>query len=39
MSGNPYQGSCFCGAVKLTVSGAPMAMGYCHCESVRPEAA
>ena len=30
-----YQGSCFCGAVKLTVSGDPVAMGYCHCESCR----
>lgn len=30
-----YKGSCFCGAVQLTVSGAPVAMGYCHCESCR----
>lgn len=30
-----YQGSCFCGAVQLTVSGEPEAMGYCHCESCR----
>lgn len=30
-----YQGSCFCGAVKFTVSGEPAAMGYCHCESCR----
>lgn len=30
-----YKGSCFCGAVQLTVSGAPEAMGYCHCESCR----
>ncbi|MCE2487632.1 MAG: GFA family protein [Desulfurellaceae bacterium] len=35
MSENTYQGSCFCGAVKLAVSGAPAAMGYCHCESCR----
>ena len=28
-------GSCFCGAVTLTVSGAPTAMGYCHCASCR----
>ncbi len=35
MSENTYNGSCFCGAVKLTVSGAPVAMGYCHCESCR----
>jgi hypothetical protein len=30
-----YQGSCFCGAVKLTVTGEPAAMGYCHCSSCR----
>jgi hypothetical protein len=30
-----YSGNCFCGAVKLTVTGAPAAMGYCHCESCR----
>ena len=30
-----YTGSCFCGAVALTVSGEPAAMGYCHCESCR----
>ncbi len=30
-----YQGSCFCGEVQFTVSGAPEAMGYCHCESCR----
>ena len=30
-----YEGSCFCGAVGLTVSGEPAAMGYCHCESCR----
>ena len=30
-----YNGSCFCGAVQFTVSGAPAAMGYCHCESCR----
>lgn len=28
-------GSCFCGAVQLTVEGEPAAMGYCHCESCR----
>ena len=26
-----HNGSCFCGAVKFTVSGAPNMMGYCHC--------
>lgn len=36
MSDQPtYQGSCFCGAVQLTVTGEPVAMGYCHCESCR----
>jgi hypothetical protein len=28
-------GTCFCGAVEVTVSGEPAAMGYCHCESCR----
>jgi hypothetical protein len=32
---NTYQGSCFCGAVQFTVTGAPAGMGYCHCESCR----
>jgi hypothetical protein len=27
--------SCFCGAVKFTVSGDPEVMGYCHCNSCR----
>jgi hypothetical protein len=30
-----YRGSCFCGAVEVEVTGAPAAMGYCHCESCR----
>lgn len=30
-----YKGSCFCGAVQVTVSGEPEAMGYCHCDSCR----
>ena len=30
-----YSGECFCGAVKLEASGAPEAMGYCHCRSCR----
>lgn len=30
-----YQGSCFCGAVKIEVTGSPEAMGYCHCRSCR----
>jgi hypothetical protein len=28
-------GRCFCGAVEFQVTGAPAAMGYCHCESCR----
>jgi hypothetical protein len=32
---NAYKGNCFCGAVKFEVSGQPMAMGYCHCDSCR----
>ncbi|MEQ1844965.1 MAG: GFA family protein [Nitrospira sp.] len=32
-NGNVYHGSCFCGAVRFTVTGEPAAMGYCHCES------
>lgn len=34
-NGKVYQGSCFCGAVRFTVSGEPAAMGYCHCQSCR----
>ena len=34
-----YTGSCFCGAVELTVTGEPAAMGYCHCDSCRSWAA
>ena len=30
-----YSGSCFCGAVQFTVSGEPVSMGYCHCDSCR----
>ena len=32
-------GECFCGAVGFTVKGAPVASGYCHCESCRRWAA
>lgn len=32
---NRYTGTCFCGAVELAVTGEPIAMGYCHCESCR----
>jgi hypothetical protein len=30
-----YEGSCYCGAVKLEASGAPLEMGYCHCSNCR----
>lgn len=30
-----YAGSCFCGAVGVEATGAPEAMGYCHCASCR----
>ena len=33
--GNTYDGACFCGAVRLSVTGEPVGMGYCHCESCR----
>ena len=35
MHDTEYSGRCFCGAVELKVTGAPAAMGYCHCESCR----
>jgi hypothetical protein len=30
-----HTGTCFCGAVAIEVTGAPEAMGYCHCNSCR----
>jgi hypothetical protein len=39
MSQSSYEGSCFCGAVAITVTGKPEAMGYCHCSSCRSWAA
>lgn len=30
-----HAGECFCGAVKIEVSGEPAGMGYCHCLSCR----
>lgn len=39
MNNNVYDGACFCGAVEITASGAPEAMGYCHCSSCRSWAA
>jgi hypothetical protein len=35
MTDQAHKGGCFCGAVQITVSGEPVAMGYCHCESCR----
>jgi hypothetical protein len=35
MAGDTHQGSCFCGAVQFKVTGSPVAMGYCHCDSCR----
>lgn len=33
--GQSYNGTCFCGAVEVQATGAPEAMGYCHCNSCR----
>jgi hypothetical protein len=30
-----HKAICFCGAVEVTLTGAPAAMGYCHCDSCR----
>ena len=30
-----HEGRCFCGQVQFQVSGEPVAMGYCHCDSCR----
>ena len=30
-----HVGNCFCGAITIEVTGAPEAMGYCHCSSCR----
>jgi hypothetical protein len=35
MSDKSYRGKCFCGAVEVSVTGEPAAMGYCHCSSCR----
>jgi hypothetical protein len=35
MDQNEYVGHCFCGTIELHVTGSPVAMGYCHCESCR----
>ncbi|HEX2139636.1 MAG TPA: GFA family protein [Woeseiaceae bacterium] len=30
-----FNGSCFCGAIQMSVTGEPVGMGYCHCDSCR----
>jgi hypothetical protein len=30
-----FEGQCYCGAVKITVTGDPEGAGYCHCVSCR----
>ena len=30
-----HSGSCFCGTVTIEVTGGPLEMGYCHCNSCR----
>ncbi|HEX2116208.1 MAG TPA: GFA family protein [Alphaproteobacteria bacterium] len=30
-----HTGRCFCGAVEIETTGAPLEMGYCHCSSCR----
>jgi hypothetical protein len=30
-----YDGQCYCGAVKITVTGDPAGAGYCHCKACR----
>jgi hypothetical protein len=39
MDNRTYTAQCFCGAVQLSLSGEPQAMGYCHCRSCRAWAA
>lgn len=34
-NGQSFRGTCFCGAVEIEVTGEPVAMGYCHCQSCR----
>jgi len=30
-----HRGTCFCGTVQVEATGAPFAMGYCHCSDCR----
>lgn len=34
-SAETHTGKCFCGSVEFSVTGQPVAMGYCHCNSCR----
>lgn len=35
MVNSTLSGRCFCGEVQFEVTGQPVAMGYCHCDSCR----
>ena len=35
MSENEYKGSCYCGAVEVSVKGEPAVAAICHCHSCR----
>ena len=35
MAGATYTSGCFCGAVRVELSGEPLAQAYCHCSSCR----
>ena len=30
-----HRGTCFCGAVEIEATGAPLEMDYCNCDSCR----
>jgi hypothetical protein len=30
-----HEGACFCGTVRVKATGAPFAMGFCHCDDCR----
>lgn len=32
---NKYSGSCFCGDIEFSLTGDPLLVGYCHCDSCR----
>ncbi len=35
MPSDQHLGNCFCGAIEISATGAPFAMGYCHCKNCR----